>query len=154
MQSKIDKARWRRAARTGFEGDDSKDSFDGKLRGAKCFHYWIREAMPPKRFKPSPADADKYDGQVELKTWIEDYLQNVILMKGNQIAAMQCFELYLKDLARAWLRGLPSGSIRSWDELVEAFVKNFQATHKRPIGIDELWNCIQKQGEPMRTYIV
>ena len=47
--------------------------------------------MPPKRFKPSPADADKYDGQVEPKTWIEDYLQNVILMKGNQIVAMQCF---------------------------------------------------------------
>ena len=32
-------------------------------------------------------------------------------------------------------------------------MKNFQATYKRPIGIDELRNCIQKQGELMRTYI-
>ena len=109
--------------------------------------------MPPKRFKPSPTDADKYDGQEEPKTWIEDYLQNVILMKGNQIAAMQCFQLYLKDSARAWLRGLPAGSIRSWEDLVEAFVKKFQATFKRPVGIDELRRCVQKQGKPMRTYI-
>ena len=90
---------------------------------------------------------------MEPKTWIEDYLQNVILMKGNQVAAMQCFQLYLKNLARAWLRGLPAGSIRSWDDLVEVFVKNFQATFKRPVGIDELRRCVQKQDEPMRTYI-
>ena len=53
--------------------------------------------MPPRRFKPTPTGAYKYDGQTEPKTWIEDYLQNVILMKENQIAAMQCFQLYLKD---------------------------------------------------------
>ena len=58
-QHKIDKARHRRAARVGFEGDDSEDSQDGELRGAECFHYRIREAMPPRRFKPSPVDADR-----------------------------------------------------------------------------------------------
>jgi hypothetical protein len=62
----------------------------------------------------------------------------VILHKGNQIAAMQCLQLYLKDSARAWLRGLPKGSIKSWDDLVDAFVANFQATYKRPVGIEEL----------------
>jgi hypothetical protein len=44
----------------------------------------------------------------------------------------------LKDSARAWLRGLPKGSIRSLEDLVDAFVKNFQATYKRPVGIKEL----------------
>ncbi|KAK1698062.1 hypothetical protein QYE76_014759 [Lolium multiflorum] len=72
---------------------------------------------------------------------------------GNQIAVMQCLQLYLKDLARAWLRGLPKGSIKSWDDLVDAFVKNFQATYKRPVGIDELRHCQQKPRESMRTYI-
>jgi hypothetical protein len=38
---------------------------------------------------------------------------------------MQCLQLYLKDSARAWLRGPPRGSIRSWDGLVDVFVKNF-----------------------------
>ncbi|KAK1661028.1 hypothetical protein QYE76_049187 [Lolium multiflorum] len=109
--------------------------------------------MPPRKFKPIPSDAAKYDGQQEPRSWIDDYLQTVILHKGNQIAAMQCLQLYLKDSARAWLRGLPKGSIKSWDDLVDAFVANFQATYKRPVGIEELRHCQQKQKESMRAYI-
>ena len=103
--------------------------------------YKIREMMPPKKFKPTPTDAANYDGQQEPRSWIDDYLQTLILHKGNQIAAMQCLQLYLKDSARAWLRGLPKGSIKSWDDLVDAFVANFQATYKRPVGIEELRHC-------------
>ncbi|KAK1619255.1 hypothetical protein QYE76_024772 [Lolium multiflorum] len=105
------------------------------------------------KFKPTPTDAAKYDGQQEPRSWIDDYMQTVILHKGNQIAAMQCLQLYLKDSARAWLRGLPKGSIKSWDDLVDVFVANFQATYKRPVGIEELRNCQQKQKESMRSYI-
>ena len=118
-QRKVDKSRRQRAARVGFEDGDSDESPDGEIRGAECFHYKIREAMPPKRFKPNPTDADKYDGTEEPKAWIEDYLQNVILHKGNQIAAMQCFQLYLKDSARAWLRKIGRAS---WRERVSSCV--------------------------------
>ena len=109
--------------------------------------------MPPRRFKPAPTDADKYDGQIEPNTRIEDYLQNIVVLKGNEIAAMQCFQLYLKDSARAWLRSLPRGKIRTWDDLVDTFVKNFQATYKRPVGIEELKQCVQKPKESMRSYL-
>src|SRR3954462_10728566 len=78
--------------------------------------------MPPRRFKPSPSDADRYDRTQEPQAWIEHYLQNVIAHKGNAVAAMQCFQFYLKDSARAWLRSLPRGKIRSWDNLVDTFV--------------------------------
>ncbi|KAK1651897.1 hypothetical protein QYE76_069702 [Lolium multiflorum] len=154
-QSRIDKARRRRAARKDNDSDSSDEDqeYDGELRGADCLSYKIRETMPPKKFKPTPTDAAKYDGQQEPRSWIDDYLQTVILHKGNQIAAMQCLQLYLKDSARAWLRGLPKGSIKSWDDLVDAFVANFQATYKRPVGIEELRNCQQKQRESMRSYI-
>ncbi|KAK1664329.1 hypothetical protein QYE76_052488 [Lolium multiflorum] len=154
-QSRIDKARRRRAARKDDDSDSSDEDqeYDGELRGADCLSYKIRETMPPKKFKPTPTDAAKYDGQQEPRSWIDDYLQTVILHKGNQIAAMQCLQLYLKDSARAWLRGLPKGSIKSWDDLVDAFVANFQATYKRPVGIEELRNCQQKQKESMRSYI-
>jgi hypothetical protein len=50
------------------------------------------------------------------------------------------------------LRGLPKGSIKSWDDLVDAFVKIFQEPYKRPVGIDELCHCQQKPKETMRTY--
>ncbi|KAK1627267.1 hypothetical protein QYE76_001582 [Lolium multiflorum] len=154
-QSRIDKARRRRATRKDDDSDSSDEDqeYDGELRGADCLSYKIREAMPPKKFKPTPTDAAKYDGQQEPRSWIDDYLQTVILHKGNQIAAMQCLQLYLKDSARAWLRGLPKGSVKSWDDLVDAFVANFQATYKRPVGIEELRSCRQKQKESMRSYI-
>ncbi|KAK1695701.1 hypothetical protein QYE76_012398 [Lolium multiflorum] len=154
-QSRIDKARRRRAARKDDDSDSSDEDqeYDGELRGADCLSYKIRESMPPKKFKPTPTDAAKYDGQQEPRSWIDDYLQTVILHKGNQIAAMQCLQLYLKDSARAWLRGLPKGSIKSWDDLVDAFVSNFQATYKIPVGIEELRNCQQKQKDSMRSYI-
>ncbi|KAK1683241.1 hypothetical protein QYE76_044089 [Lolium multiflorum] len=153
-QSRIDKARRRRAARE-YDSDASEESeeYDGELRGADCLSYKTRETMPPKKFKPAPTDAAKYDGQQGPRSWIDDYLQTVILHKGNQIAAMQCLQLYLKDSARAWLRGLPKGSIKSWDNLVDAFVANFQATYKRPVGIKELRHCQQKPKESMRAYI-
>jgi hypothetical protein len=139
-QSKIDKARRRCAARADFDSDDSEETqeHDGELRGADCLSLKIREAMPPRRFKPTPTNAAKYDGQQEPRSWIDDYLQTVILHKGNQIAAMQCLQRYLKDSARAWLRGPPKGSIKSWDDLVDAFVANLQATYKRLVGIEEL----------------
>ncbi|KAK1643450.1 hypothetical protein QYE76_061255 [Lolium multiflorum] len=161
-QSRVDKARRRRATRKDDDSDSSDEdqAYDGELRGADCLSYKIREAMPPKKFKPTPTDAAKYDGQQEPRPWaleggppIDDYLQTVILHKGNQIAAMQCLQLYLKDSARAWLWGLPKGSIKSWDDLVDTFVANFQATYKRPVGIEELRNCRQKQKESMRSYI-
>jgi hypothetical protein len=113
----------------------------------------IREMMPPKKFKPNPSNTVKYDGQQEPRAWIEDYLQTRILNKGNQVAAMQCLQLYLKDSTRAWLRGLPRGSIRLWDDIVDAFVKNFQATYKRHVGVEELRQCNQKPKESIRSYI-
>jgi hypothetical protein len=81
MQSRIDKARRRRAAREGYDSDDSEETqeYDGELRGADCLSYKIREAMPSNRFKPIPTDAAKYDGQQEPRSWIDDYLQTVIL---------------------------------------------------------------------------
>ncbi|KAK1616205.1 hypothetical protein QYE76_021722 [Lolium multiflorum] len=129
-QSRIDKARRRRAARKDDDSDSSDEDqeYDGELRGADCLSYKIHESMPPKKFKPTPTDAAKEP-------------------------AMQCLQLYLKDSARAWLRGLPKGSIKSWDDLVDAFVANFQATYKRPVRIEELRNCQQKQKESMRSYI-
>ncbi|XP_071681806.1 uncharacterized protein [Lolium perenne] len=123
------------------------------MRGDDCLSYKIRETMPPKRFKPTPTDAAKYDGQQEPGSWIDDYLHTVILHKGNQIATMQCLQLYLKNSTQAWFRGLPKGSIKSWDDLVAAFVKNFQETYKRHVEIDELRHCQQKPKESMRTYI-
>jgi hypothetical protein len=89
-QSKIDKAHRQHAAREGYYSEDSEETqeHDGELRGADCLSRKIREMMPPKRSKPTPIGATKYDGQQESRSWIDDYLQTVILHKGNKVAAM------------------------------------------------------------------
>ncbi|KAK1679249.1 hypothetical protein QYE76_040097 [Lolium multiflorum] len=149
-QSRIDKARRRRAAR-----EDDSDSSDESRRttswGSRLFKLQNPGGDATRKFKPTPTTR-QIRWAAEPRSRIDDYL-HVILKKGNQIAAMQCLQLYLKNSARAWLRGLPKGSIKSWDDLVEAFVANFQATYKRPVGIEELRHCQQKQKESMRSYI-
>jgi hypothetical protein len=76
-QSRIDRARRRWVAREEYDSDDSEESqeYDGEMRGADCLSYKIRETMPHKRFKPTPTDAAKYDGQQEQRSWIDDYLR-------------------------------------------------------------------------------
>ncbi len=59
----------------------------------------------------------------------------------------------VQGAARAWLNNLPRGSIRSWDELVYSFVRNFKGTYKRPASIEVLRCCQQKSGESLRSYI-
>ena len=66
---------------------------------------------------------------------------------------MQSIQLFLRDSARNWLKGLSPESITSWDGLERKFVSNFQDTCKRPVSFQELKACRQKQGESIRSYI-
>ena len=61
--------------------------------------------------------------------------------------------LFLANLARTWLEHLPSDRIRSWADLEEIFVGNFQGTYKRPRSPWDLKNYRQKGRETLRGYI-
>lgn len=106
----------------------------------------------PKCFK-LPSDTPKYDGLQEPKTWLDDYLTAVRCQGGSKTTAMQSLQLQLKGSARAWLKGLPEGSVSSWNDLVYSFVWNFQSTYKRPRSIEEPRACAQRSGESIRSYI-
>jgi hypothetical protein len=106
----------------------------------------------PEGFK-LPSDTSKYNGLQEPKTWLDDYLMVVRCQGGSKTTTMQSLQLQLKGSARAWLRGLPEGSVSSWDNLVYIFIRNFQSTYKRPASIEELQACAQRSGESIRSYI-
>ena len=89
----------------------------------------------------------------EPKQWLEDFDIRIRLLTGTRTTAMQCLSLYLADSARAWMRGLPAESIRTWSELYMKFTKTFAATYKRPANIEELRACTQKKGESICSYI-
>jgi hypothetical protein len=57
--------------------------------------------------------------------------------------------LFLSDSARAWLEHLPPGQISNWDDLVQAFVGNFQGTYVRPGNSWDLRSCRQQPGESL-----
>jgi hypothetical protein len=61
--------------------------------------------------------------------------------------------LFLSDAARAWLEHLPPAQISDWDDLVKAFVGNFQGTYVRPRNSWDLRSCRQQPGESLREYI-
>jgi hypothetical protein len=61
--------------------------------------------------------------------------------------------LFLSDAARAWLEHLPPVQISDWDDLVKAFMGNFQGTYMRPGNSWDLRSCRQQPGESLREYI-
>jgi hypothetical protein len=55
---------------------------------------------------------------------------------------------------RSRLVGAPaSGQISNWDDLVQAFVGNFQGTYVRPENSWDLRSCRQQPRESLRDYI-
>jgi hypothetical protein len=61
--------------------------------------------------------------------------------------------LFLSDAARAWLEHLPPAQISDWDDLVKAFVGNFQGTYVCPGNSWDLPSCRQQPRESLREYI-
>jgi hypothetical protein len=106
----------------------------------------------PKGFK-LPGDFPKYDGQQEPGLWLKDYLSSIRFQRGTSTTAMKCLQLQLKGSTHAWLKSLPPGSIKSWEDLVYDFVQNFQATYKRPASVEQLPACTQRNNESIRSYI-
>jgi hypothetical protein len=61
--------------------------------------------------------------------------------------------LFLSDATRAWLEHLPPAQISDWDDLVKAFVGNFQGTYVCPGNSWDLRSCRQQPGESLQEYI-
>ncbi|XP_071681507.1 uncharacterized protein [Lolium perenne] len=74
-------------------------------------------------------------------------------MGGTKATAMQSIQVHLSGAVRSWMKKLPEGSIDSWENFEDLFVRNFRSTCKKPASIDQLRTCMQKSDESMRMYI-
>jgi hypothetical protein len=106
----------------------------------------------PSGFK-LPDNFKKFDGLQDPEDWLVDYLETVKLIGGTRATAMQSIQVHLSGAARSWIKKLPSGSIDSWTDFEDIFVKNFRSTCKKPATLEELRSCRQKHDESMRKYI-
>ena len=73
---------------------------------------------------------------------------NVINCSMNTIR-LKLFPFSLKDKAKTWLQNLRSGSIRSWDEIQEHFLKKFFPPHRTNSFKRQITTFTQKLGETL-----
>jgi hypothetical protein len=60
---------------------------------------------------------------------------------------LKLFPFSLKDKAKRWLQNLRSGSIRSWDEMQQQFLKKFFPSHRTNSFKRQITTLSQKPGE-------
>ena len=65
----------------------------------------------------------------------------------------RCFPLYLADIAALWFRQLENGSIGTWNDLIERFMRQFRVHITRPKNVMTLATLKQKTGETLRSYL-
>jgi hypothetical protein len=153
-QNRVDNGRARHEARR-FEEEHDLEAFAGNhdgLCGAECFGLLIRSTPLPKGIKLSDGVV-KFNGQQDPQIWLDDFMTAVTIGGGSRDNALQLLSLHLKDNARAWLNNLALDSIRSWEELRQAFIANFRGTSRWPTSFEELRLCVQRTRENLRSYI-
>jgi hypothetical protein len=95
----------------------------------------------PDRFR-TPTTITKYSGETRPELWLADYrLACQLGGTDNDNLIIRNLPLFLSDTARAWLEHLPPTQISNWDDLVRAFVGNFQGTYMRPGNSWDLRSC-------------
>jgi hypothetical protein len=115
--------------------------------GPQAFSRAIRRAPFPTRFR-TPTTITR------LELWLADYQLACHLGGTDDDNLIICnLPLFLSDTARAWVEHLPPGQISNWDDLVQAFVGNFQGTYVHPGNFWDLRSCRQQPGESLRDYI-
>jgi hypothetical protein len=140
--------------RRGGRYDSGEDrSPSPKPPGSQAFSRAIRRASFPTRFR-APTTITKYSGETRPELWLADYrLACQLGGTDDDNLIIRNLPLFLSDAARAWLEHLPPAQISNWDDLVKAFVGNFQGTYVRPGNSWDLRSCRQQPGESLRDYI-
>ena len=64
-----------------------------------------------------------------------------------------CFPLYLTDIAALWFRQLESGSIGTWTELIDRFMRQFRVHIVRPRSVLTLTSMKQWKGESLKDFL-
>src|SRR5688572_25109944 len=121
--------------------------------GPRAFSARILNAPFPPRFR-QPTSIAKYSGETNPGVWLSDYRLACQAGGADDDLFIICnLPLFLADSTRAWLEHIPSGRVRSWNDLKEVFIGNFQGTYTRPGNSWDLRSCRQGADESLRDYI-
>ena len=135
----------RRAMRGGLVNRDLEDVNRSPFSSA------IRMARNPPEFKlPS---LDMYNGKTDPTVHLTKYMRHMEVLGASEEVMARCFPLYLTDIAALWFRQLESGSIGTWADLTERFMRQFRVHIARPKNVMTLATLKQKTGETLRSFL-
>lgn len=107
----------------------------------------LRQVVWPPKFH---LDVPKYDEAQDPAKYLQLYTTAVHAAGGSEKVMANWFPLVLKGAAQSWLMNLPPTSIRSWQELCDQFIGNFQGTCKCAEMEEDLYAVEHRSDETLR----
>jgi hypothetical protein len=81
------------------------------MKGVKAFSRDLKRVRWPLNFRPS--GIEKYDGSTNISEWLEVYQLTIEAAEGDSYVMANYLHVCLSSSARAFLLGLPTGSVQS-----------------------------------------
>ncbi|KAJ0970560.1 hypothetical protein J5N97_018519 [Dioscorea zingiberensis] len=89
----------------------------------------------------------KFDGTTDPFVHIEDYSSEMMVNGPTEIVMCRAFPKTLSGMASEWFRSLPRGSIASFSQLFDLFLRRFASNRRRKKNPVVLLRCKQREGE-------
>ena len=105
--------------------------------------------IPPKFKVP---EFDKYKGNTCPKTHVRAYYRKMSAYTNDEKLLMHFFQDSLSGASLEWYMQLESSHIRTWRDLVEAFVKHYQYNSDLAPNRTQLQNLTQGTHESFKAY--
>jgi hypothetical protein len=83
-------------------------------------------------------NCDKYDRNMDLLVWIEDYILAIHMANGDDLHAIKYLPLMVKGSAWHWLHTLCPGSINTWAAMQSEFMEIYEV-HTLSLRMLMIW---------------
>jgi hypothetical protein len=111
----------------------------------------LQTAPWPPKFKP--VSLPKYNGFGNSRQFLMRYESAVNSAGGDDVALAKSFIIACEGPILNWYSLLPPHSVYSWVDLKTKFMQAFQMFHDTTAEASDLYNCKQKDREPLRNFV-
>jgi hypothetical protein len=111
----------------------------------------LQTAPWPPKFKP--VSLPKYNGFGNSRKFLMRYKSAVNSAIGDDVALAKSFIIACEGPVLNWYSLLPPHSVYSWVDLKTKFMQAFQMFHDTTAVASDLYNCKQKDREPLRNFV-
>jgi hypothetical protein len=111
----------------------------------------LQTALWPPKFKP--VSLPKYNGFGNSRQFLMRYESAVNSAGGDDVALAKSFIITCEGPVLNWYSLLPPHSKYNWVDLKTKFMQAFQMFHDTTAEASDLYNCKQKDREPLRNFV-